>query len=143
VSDRPFLLFLKKGRSISSTQRRHDRPFGYECFCREERSPFMYTRCQRSDRTFGIERSIALYCFFTGGGRSLFLTSKGRSPFTTFSRATGDRTFSIQKSIALDDFFTREGRSLFLHPKVDRPLRLFHGRRAINSPSCPPLLKGG
>jgi hypothetical protein len=30
-----------------------------------------------------------------------------------------------------------------LHPKVDRPLRLFHGRRAINSPSCPPLLKGG
>ncbi|MEG5001395.1 hypothetical protein [Microcoleus sp. B4-D4] len=35
-----------------------------------------------SDRTFGIERSIALYCFFTGEGRSHFLTWKGRSPFT-------------------------------------------------------------
>ncbi|MEG4319223.1 MULTISPECIES: hypothetical protein [unclassified Microcoleus] len=35
------------------------------------------------DRSFGIQRSIALYSYFTRDGRSLFLTSKGRSPFTT------------------------------------------------------------
>ncbi|MEG5136581.1 MULTISPECIES: hypothetical protein [unclassified Microcoleus] len=39
------------------------------------------------------------------------LTSKGRDPFTTFSRAAGDRSFGIVP--------------------VDRPLQLFHGRRAI------------
>ena len=43
--------------------------------------------------------------------RSLFLISKGRSPLTTFLRAAGDRTFWYRK--------------------VDRPLRLFYGRRAI------------
>ncbi len=56
--DRPFLLFLKKGRSISSTQRRPDRPFGYECFYREERSPFIYTRYQTCDRPFGISQKV-------------------------------------------------------------------------------------
>ncbi|MCC3509285.1 MAG: hypothetical protein JGK29_09200 [Microcoleus sp. PH2017_17_BER_D_A] len=35
MPDRPFLLFIKKGRSISSTQHPSDRPFGYECFCRK------------------------------------------------------------------------------------------------------------
>ncbi|MCC3414614.1 MAG: hypothetical protein JGK24_24400 [Microcoleus sp. PH2017_29_MFU_D_A] len=58
MPDRPFLLFLKKGRSIYSTQRRPDRPFGYECFCREERSPDLYTRCQTCDRFFGISQKV-------------------------------------------------------------------------------------
>jgi len=39
-------LFLKKGRFLSSTQSRRDRPFGYECFCRKVQSPDLCTRCQ-------------------------------------------------------------------------------------------------
>jgi len=65
----------------------------------------------KGDRSFCIQRSIALYYFFTGDGRSLFLYRAGRSPFTTFLRAAGDRSFCIVP--------------------VDRPLRLFYGRRAI------------
>ncbi|MCC3418492.1 MAG: hypothetical protein JGK28_11115 [Microcoleus sp. PH2017_07_MST_O_A] len=58
MPDRPFLLFIKKGRSISSTQHPSDRPFGYECFCRKGRSTFMYTRCQTCDRPFGISQKV-------------------------------------------------------------------------------------
>jgi hypothetical protein len=56
----PFLLFLKKTRSISSTQRPPARSLGYECFCRKVRSPFIYTRGQKCDRLFGISQKVRL-----------------------------------------------------------------------------------
>jgi hypothetical protein len=64
---------------------------------------------ERPIALFDIERSIALYNFFSGKG--------DRDPFTTFSRVTGeaaaDRTFSIERSIAHYDFFTGGGSALF------------------------------
>jgi hypothetical protein len=93
MPDRPFLLFLKKGRSLSSTQRRCDRPFGCECFCREARSPFMYTRCQTCDRPFGISQKVRClgvqmvdrpFLHILKKGRSLFWDEKGdRDTFTS------------------------------------------------------------
>jgi hypothetical protein len=58
----------------------------------------------------GIKRLIALYNFFS---------------------TKGDRTFSIERSIALNCFLSGKGDRSFWYGKVDRPLLLFHGRRAI------------
>ena len=104
MTDRPFLLFLKKGRSISSTQPRPDRSFCRECFCRKGRSPFIYTRCQKSDRPFGISQNV----------RSLF------GYFWLYGK--GDRSFVMERSIALLGmersrslyfYFSMRGRSPF------------------------------
>jgi len=89
------------------------------------RSLFWYGKV---DRSFGMERSITLF----GMEKSIaLLVSKGRSPLTTFLQA-GDRSFGIERSIAIYYFFTGDGRSHFSHRKVDRPLQLFHWRRAID-----------
>ncbi|NJL68405.1 MAG: hypothetical protein HC894_20115 [Microcoleus sp. SM1_3_4] len=75
---------LSQIRAISSTQRRPDRPFGYECFCREERSPFIYTRCQKSDRPLGISqkvRSLFGYFWLYGKGDRSFWYGKGDRSF--------------------------------------------------------------
>jgi len=55
---------------------------------------------------FGIERSIALYDFFT------------------LRRAIA--LFGIERSIALYNFLRAAGDRSFWYPKVDRPLQLFH-----------------
>jgi hypothetical protein len=87
---------------------------------------------ERAIALFGMKRDLALYDFFTGGGRSHFLYRKGdrplrlftagdrsfwyragRSPFTTFSQGRAIALFGIVPVDRPLLLFLREGRSLF------------------------------
>jgi len=56
---------------------------------------------------------------------------RGRDPLTTFSQGRAIALFDIKRSRALYNFFSGKGDRSFCIVPVDRPLLLFHARRAI------------